>query len=469
MSVLQTGIGPEKDFYPYAIDQSLRFNDDDSAYLSRTPATAGNRQTMTISFWVKPSTENIEHYMFSFGTGNSGWTDVIRFANNKLTIVLADENTQEARLETERLFRDFSAWYHVIIVIDTTEPTSSNRMGMYINGEKVTNFSTEIYPAQNFNTRFLNTSSQQIIGENSYDDSQYFDGYLAEINFIDGQALDPTSFGEFKSGVWVANEYTGTYGTNGFYLPFENGLGNDESGNGNDWTPNNLAATDIVLDSPTNNFATMNPLYRDVSFNNRILSQGNLKYTATNDDRLQGTFGVSEGKWYWETNVVTITASNNYFGVVPIANNDRSDAVYWRSGSGSIVANSTTTQTGLSNASTGDVVGTLLDMDAGTVTFYLNNTQVGSAESLTAPNESHTVFTGNGNSSFTKVWIYNFGQDSSFAGNETAQGNTDENGIGDFYYTPPAGNLLSHLPMMRVRVITLIRCCIRVIIMMEEI
>lgn len=210
-------------FYPTEIEQSLRFNDNDSAYLSRTPASAGNRKTWTWSGWVKRGNIDI-NFPALFGCFVNGTNYfLIRFNDSTDVLQVIDKNagTNNLVLTTNATYRDTSSWYHIVLSVDTTAATSTDRAKLYVNGEQVTSFSATTYPSQNFDT-YVNTANQHNIGSSTpVSSTQLFDGYLGEVNFIDGQALDPTSFGEFKSGVWVANEYTGSYGTNGFYLPFK--------------------------------------------------------------------------------------------------------------------------------------------------------------------------------------------------------------------------------------------------------
>ena len=212
-------------FYPTEIEQSLRFNDDDSAYLSWTPASAGNRKTFTISAWVKRSKlGSYQGILSAQSSGSAGtpWTalmftdgDNLRFSHEILN------SSGVFNLTTTQVFRDTSAWYHIVIEVDTTQATASDRVKFYVNGEQITSFGTSTYPSQNYDTS-INNSVSHYLGKYIFLSSDLlFDGYLAEVNFIDGQALDPTDFGELKSGVWVAKEYAGSYGTNGFYLPFK--------------------------------------------------------------------------------------------------------------------------------------------------------------------------------------------------------------------------------------------------------
>jgi hypothetical protein len=298
----------------YEISRSLRFNSADSAYLDRTPASAGNRKTWTWSGWVKRSA------LGSFQNFMRAGTTLIRFTNTE-TIQFESNSTN---VVTNAVFRDVSAWYHVVFSIDTTQATSSNRTKIYVNG--VLQSLSGSYVNQNVDTD-VNNTTQHNIGA-SVVPSEFLNGYLTEINFIDGQALTPTDFGEFNTdtGVWQPIEYTGTYGTNGFYLPFSDNastttLGDDFSGNGNDWTTNNFSVTagagnDSLVDSPTRygtdtgaggevrgNYCTLNPLDTGPSMQSSV-ANGNLELNAntasSGNGTSNGTIAVNSGKWYFE-------------------------------------------------------------------------------------------------------------------------------------------------------------------------
>ena len=229
----------------YVISRSLRFNEADSAYLSRTPTATGNRKTWTWAGWVKRSALGAAYKMiFSAGTVSNECS--LRFTNSPsdaLEFYQYSGGGFNWRLVTAQVFRDTSAWYHIVAVVDSTQGTASDRIKLYVNGVQVTAFGTATYPSSNYDS-FVNSTTEHGIGRVSA--SQYFDGYLADVHFIDGQALDPTSFGEFDAnGVWQPKAYTGSYGTNGFHLDFANNssaaaLGYDAAGS-NDWTVNNIS------------------------------------------------------------------------------------------------------------------------------------------------------------------------------------------------------------------------------------
>jgi hypothetical protein len=422
-----TGTG---DFYPHEIEQSLRFNDDDSAYLTRTPASAGNRKTWTWSGWVKRGNLGSAQTILGANTTFVEFTsaDKIQFDHNGTTVA------------TSAVFRDPSAWYHVLVAVDTTQATAANRTEIYVNG--TIQAVTGSYVSQNTDTD-VNDATQHNIGAN-LTPAEYLDGYMAEVNFVDGSALNPTSFGQLKSDIWVPKEYTGSYGTTGYYLPFSDSaaIGDDLSGNANDWTPTNLASTDVVLDSPTHNWPTLN----SNANSGLTLEEGNLRFTSdsSNRDTALATMSVASGKWYWE---LLVTANAIMVGIetdslYPVSDSRiglATDGYAWRIDTRDIFHDSATFGAYGAAVSSGDVVGVALDLDAGTLEFFLNNVSQGQAFSgitgawIPAVSDSSNAATADG--------TLNFGQDSSFAGSKTAQGNTDANGVGDFYYTPPSGYL----------------------------
>jgi len=228
----------------YEIARSLRFNDNHLSYLSFTPASAGNRRTFTLSFWCKLVSFG-SRYATVLGTGTT-W-DTIWFEDDTFRVFF--NTAVSANIQTTQLFRDPSAWYHFVVAVDTTQATASNRIKIYVNGSQITTFSASSYPSLDYECS-INSTNQHTIGRNTVSDPRYFDGYLADVWFIDGQALEPSNFGLFDDyGVWQPKLYTGSKSGNSFHLPFSDNssnsaLGTDDSGNGNDWTVNNIAAGD---------------------------------------------------------------------------------------------------------------------------------------------------------------------------------------------------------------------------------
>jgi len=319
MSLIQgtTKSASTTEFYTHKIDQSLRFNDNDSAHLTRTPSVSSNRNTLTYSTRFKRG--NIQDSMLFSCQISSADKVQIRMFNNKLQLFTRTGLGTDATLEPSRVFRDCSAWYHLVFVIDTTQVTAADRFKIYVNGEMETSFTTATYPPQNANVA-VNSTTQHQIGYDAPNVTSAMDGYSAATQLIDGQALDADAFGEFKNGVWVPKEYTGSYGTNGFHLDFANpaDIGNDVSGNDNDWTPVNLAATDVLLDSPTNKYCTLNPL--TLHNTQATLHDGNLNMKgasgASNWGTCFSTFNLpSSGKFYMECSVDILTGTGNWGGI----------------------------------------------------------------------------------------------------------------------------------------------------------
>ena len=428
----------------YSIDNSLRFNDNDSAYLNRTPSSAGNRKTWTWSGWVKRGniTTGLEHMIMVARPTSTPYAQIYISTDDKFWF---EDGNMGVNLKSNLQLRDTSAWYHLLIAIDTTQPTASNRAKVYLNGEQVTNWDNETYPTQNTDGN-INNNVLHDIGRLTFNTSQYLDGYLAEVNFVDGQALTPSDFGETDEtyGHWKPKKYTGTYGTNGFYLDFKDSgsLGNDVSGAGNNWTPNNLSATDQMLDSPTNNFCTLNPTYKSNGYTvYGTLAEGNLKKTGGENGWVVSTQSMSTGKWYWET-LITNNPGNIYIGAISSEDGTYSNFPRWRHTGATAEHSSNIT---LSTFTGNDILQFCYDADNNRIYYGKNGTWENSAvpssnTGYLSPLNVDAKYAV-GQSQAAQLLTYNFGQDSSFAGNKTAQGNADDNGIGDFYYTPPTGFL----------------------------
>ena len=423
-------------FYPTEIDQSLRF--DDSSYLSRTPSVTGNRRTWTFSGWVKRSElgtgASNRNSIFGSDDTNSPTLGVIfKFQDDNLEFISSGGGV--SRVTSNAVYRDSSAWYHCVLSVDTTQSTASNRAKMYVNGEQITSLANAVYPSQNTDFN-INTSSYTMrlgVEEDTSSLTNYLNGYLADTYFIDGTALAPTSFGEFKSGVWIPKAYTGSYGTNGFHLEY-NGNANDSSGNSNNFATNSIASTDYMPDTPTNNFATLNETNKGVGM---VLAEGALKVQYSGSGRfVSSTIGMSSGKWYFE--YLKISGSYGACGIGLTTSGPNTGYVQQAAGTFGYISNGSiwpgATGTGAAYTS-GDIIGVAFDADIGKVTFYKNNVLQAYIASLAS--STYLFLSGD----FDTVCASNFGQDSSFAGNKTPQGNSDANGIGDFYYAPPAGFL----------------------------
>ena len=448
----------------YEVANSVRFNDGDSAYVHRTPDASSNRRTMTYSFWVKRSTLSATQKVFSQYNSGNNYNSAIEFNSDDTLSVWDYTTSYQAHLKPKRLFRDVSAWYHIVVAIDTTQGTAANRMKLYINGTRETSFATETYPAEDLELR-MNEYQIQNWGAMHYasTQTQFFDGYLAEVFFIDGSQLAVTTFGEFDEDsptIWKPKDCKDdlTFGTNGYYLDFEDSgdLDDDESGNSNDFTTVNLAATDQCQDSPTNNFCTMNPLTQSEPGNLQTFAEGNCKITMANFDTesVMATMGVTAGKWYWEIKGGWRTG-NWGFGIEKGSSSNIGFSVgytatsYSFSQSGYKQYNSSATQID-SGLSDGDIIGYALDLDNGHFNFSQNGVWYnGSAsESTTFDASNHDYTSLDFGSEFVMPTISAFGDTSITTeinfGNPSyanSSSNADGNGYGDFEYPPPSGYL----------------------------
>ena len=443
----------------YQSANSCRFNDGSSDNLSRTQESSANSQIFTYSTWVKRS--GITGAKQEMASGGSASTDFDMFyfdASERLSYYSKTSNSENLDLATTRVFRDVSAWYHIVLSVDTTQGTASNRIKLYVNGVQETSFATGTYPSVNTNL-FLNKASQsQRIGRQAYSAIDFFDGYMAETVLIDGSQLAPTSFGEENSqtGIWVPKVVTGlTFGTNGFYLSFTNAsaLGEDFSGNDNDFTVNNLTSIDQSTDTCSTNFATLNPL--DNYYFGGTFSNGNITALSNSSGYsfCTSTMGVSSGKWYveakWDSGtnllfgVTGQLATSNTQGMGNVAG-----SIAYGSG-GARRLNGAYTASWGDTYSTGDILSIALDLDNNKAYFAKNGTYQNSSNPSTGSNgetitsASDTVigsyffgFSDN-SSSATSTVSFNFGSPP-FA---ISSGNTDGNGFGNFEYAVPSGYL----------------------------
>ena len=439
----------------------LRFDDGSSDYLNKTFGSSGNRKLWTWSCWLKRTTNSTNDTTFA------GYVDAnnrLRFNFNPNSIEIYGKiSGTEVSVITTQVFRDVSAWYHFVWVMDTAQGTASDRMKIYVNGEQITSFSSTTYPSQNAES-VINNNTGHFIGQRG-DNSTWLSGYLAECVFIDGQALDPTSFGEFDedTGIWKPIDVSGlTFGTNGFYLDFENSgsLGNDKSGNGNNFTVNNLTSIDQTTDTPTNNFATFNPLSKNdagtVTFSN-----GNLTTAHTGTDSRYtsySTLAVTQGKWYAEFKYDASSGGSDMMvgiGDLPEVENlnrqgnrlgQAGNTVGYYSGDGFKYVGPSDTASAYGNTYTvGDIIGVALDLDNGYVYFSKNGVwqNSGDPESGASGTGGISFITGNPfiiasshvtTSSRTTTYSGNYGNPPF----SISSGNSDGNGYGNFEYSVPS-------------------------------
>jgi hypothetical protein len=429
---------------PNPISKSLRFNSADSANLTRTPTSASNRKTWTWSAWVKRSALSTGQ-LFAAGVDNNDAR--LGFNGNKLYWVSTTGGSTYTQFQSLAEYRDPSAWYHIVFAFDTTQATAANRINLYVNGVAVAS-DTGQYIAPTLNSdNFINNNILHYIGR--YWDGSYFNGYLTEINFIDGQALTPSSFGmtDPVTGVWEPLKYSGTYGTNGFYLNFKDAtstttLGLDYSGNSNTWTTNNFSVTagagnDSLTDVPTpwipynttgdvggvvrGNYCTWNPLDKRVS-GASTFANGNLDATvgasgSTEEAFVTAAFPTSD-KWYCEVTVSNIASGNARIGIGNSATavDSRPAGGYFYQQDGQKYVLGSASAYG-SSWTTNDVIGVAFDAGAGSITFYKNNVSQGAITGISTTTQWILGATGR-----ATVLILNVGQR-------------------PFAYTPPSGYL----------------------------
>tara|TARA_R100001480_G_scaffold154434_1_gene159654 strand:- start:40 stop:1488 length:1449 start_codon:yes stop_codon:yes gene_type:complete len=455
----------------YEIDNSLRFNDGDSPFLQRA-FTGGSRTTYTFSTWVKRS---------HLGSNNKTLLDGFKDANNNTLLFFHSTDTlrffaQSAattyvNVRTNQVFRDLSAWYHIVLAVDTTQGTETNRVKIYVNGSQVTSFST--YSVLENYASFINDNTRVCTvgaADSSGGEGDFMDGYLAETHFVDGAQKAASDFGETNdNGVWIPKDCKAdlTYGTNGFYLEFKqtgtgtasaSTIGADTSGEDNHLTSNNLAATDVTVDTPTNNFCTLNPL-ADANLAGATFSEGNCKVDVGKSGVESGvisTFLLSSGKWYWESKMIDRqTASTFMIGVVAsqvtgtgtIANYAGNKFLY--SNNGDIHDTGASGDNGTDYGNTydeGDIVGVALDLDNNKIYWSINGTFQASGDpannsnghSITAPASTNLggyIAGFGGFQTYSHVIEINFGN----APYAISSGNADANGHGNFEYAVPSG------------------------------
>ena len=448
-----------KVFTPYEVANSLRFDDGSSDNLTRTPSSTGDRQKFTFSTWVKRANLSSDTTIFASRSDANNNSHLTFNSSNQLFLKMKIGGSS-TNLTTNQLFRDVSAWLHIVLSVDTTQGTSSNRQRLYVNGTEITSFSASAYPSQNANTPYNWSSATNYIGTEST--SQFLDGYLAETVLVDGQQLDPTSFGEFDSdtGIWKPIDVSGlTFGTNGFYLDFENSssLGADVSGNGNNFTVNNLTSIDQSTDTCTNNFATFNPLFPTAGTS--AFSEGNLKLVASGSAGSGlSSFGLSKGKWYMEVKQTAVNEplGNGESGICVVGDptgnlgNVEGTAFAYgiRNHNGTKFENASSSTSWHGNWTAGDIISVALDMDNHRVYFAKNGQYAdGSGNwdeaftgspaylSLSTAKTDYFLAMSQLHSSATETYELNFGSPSF----SISSGNSDADGYGNFEYSVPSG------------------------------
>ena len=465
----------------YEIGNSLKFEPANTEYLKKVIASGGNRKTWTISAWVKrtrarDTSHGGGHTILGVNvSGNEGC--ILRFNTGTTTATIDSIQIDIgaggtlSRSHTSRKFRDTSAWYHIVLAVDTTQGTATDRFKLYVNGVLETSYYSRNNPAQNFDTanNQADNSCTQHIGAYVASNTAYgkFYGYMAEVHHVDGAALTPTAFGEFDndSGIWVPIKASPTYGTNGFYLDFAdaNSLGNDANG-GTDFTKTNIAASDQALDTPTNNFCTLALRVRaGTSSEVAPLREGGTYMPIDGTNQMLnyfGTIGVTKGKWYWEVYIPSRSASYgllDYIGlhsmqVIPVgaaATGGTSQCNYvLHYGDYNATVNGSNsgqnTAAGLPSYGTngaGKLFGVAFDATNGKITYYESGSRIGNLN-IDIFDLHDDMAAGIFVHPFIQVYdnnmYINFGGLSSWA-SPSDYDKTDANDYGSFAYTPPSG------------------------------
>jgi len=435
-----------------------------STYITRTVSSAGNQKTWTFSFWFKRTSNviNGDAYIFSYAQGSGqarGAIDIDATNQNFLVQFNPTGSAWTTHTVTSRKIRDVSAWYHIVVKCDTTQATDSNRLKVYINGENQT---LDSYPAQNFDTGF-NASYQHTLGRYEDADSSYLDGLLTHIHWTDGYAYDASDFGESDStsGIWKPKASpTGiTYGTNGFFLKFENSgaMGTDSSGESNNFTVSGTLTQNV--DTPSNNFATLNPL--TFQFASQFASIANGNTTLTTDSgsdwgTLLSTIGASSGKYYCEAKLQAL-GSYARPGICDMSVDQQNSSTQWylgetsssaqysyNSATGNLYTNAGDSSYG-DSFTTGDIIGIAMDLDNSKLYFSKNGTWQNSgvptsgstgtgAVSITADKTYGFGFSGYAST----VWYVNFGS-GYFSTSIVASAGTAPSEGGIFEYDCPTG------------------------------
>ena len=436
----------------YDVANSCRFDDGSNCQMRRAGVAGGNQDKFTLSMWIKRANISTDHpRLFTSVASNDDRFEIYFENTDELHIEGVDNGTATLNLVTSRKFRDVSAWYHILLAVDTGQGTEANRAKLYINGVLETAFGTSTRPDQDGNIG-INTDSFPIqIGEAaSY--GVDFDGYFAEIVFLDGTQSANTDLGEFDedSGIWKPIDVDGlssSKGNNGFYLDFEasDNLGNDVFG-GTDFSEANLATTDQSTDTCTNNFATLNSL---INFNSGVFSEGNLAITSGDDT--VSTIGLTSGRWYWEaqrTNTtneahIGIGVSKGFFSATSVVSSG--DRIYVRGGATFVSAVSNLgILTFASNSGTpatisnGDVIGFYLDLESSTknITVKKNDGATPIIDiDLTYSGEEPIFPFCRMNSGCASSW--NFGNPIA----SLSSANADANGFGSFEFNPTKGGV----------------------------
>tara|TARA_Y100000114_G_C11757508_1_gene327729 strand:- start:1147 stop:2532 length:1386 start_codon:yes stop_codon:yes gene_type:complete len=435
----------------YDVANGFRFNANNSSHFTRSYSATGNRKKFTISVWVKRSALGENNAVLSASTTNNFNDKIIGFrSSDAIEVNNIASGSDAVQIITNRLFRDTGAWMHIVLGIDTTQSSIDNGVKLYINGVREDSYDgTPVY-TQDATFEIGRDGSTTAIGRQQVNSSQYFDGYIAEMHYVDDAQYDPSYFGETNAdGMWVPKQYTGGHGTTGFFLEFQqtgtsansSGKGADTSGNDNHFDDNNADTDDIVTDTPTNNFCTGSQHARYINDTNVNYNAGNLYLSspgvATSYNAV-GTLGSDSMPYYFEVSLANVDQnSDTRVGVVPVTSlanlaiNGEHNQVAYR-GEGTVTSTGETSLSSQGNLSDGTILGVAVDPD-NNVKWYLNG-------SLTSTISINSTYRGpeyvpyyRHVNSGTSEW--NFGNPSF----SISSAESDENGFGQFEYAPPSG------------------------------
>ena len=437
-----------------------------STYLQRTPSVVGNRKTFTLSTWIKRADISNSQYILYGGSGSGNESGLLLGSSGQISYFEFSGGYTVYILSSNK-YRDVGAFYHIVLKVDTTQATASDRVKIYVNGSEIT-YGTATYPSQNFDSYHFNNTSLHTVGA-SGSPSVYFDGLMSHFHWIDGTAYDASAFGETDAttGIWKPKtEPSVTYGTNGFFLKFENSgsMGTDSSPNGNDFAVNgNLTQT---VDTPSNVFCTMNPLITG----GLTLSNGNLTGTTSTTStwvNMTSTLATSKGKYYFEvkkndtmsySSIVGITSAEQYGSTNnnKFSGSDANGFGFYYNGLNALwysITNGTNSSFGSStpSPSNGDIYMCAVDLDNNYIYFGINGTWHNSGNpesgatgtgginiSSISGKEVYFCATNSYNTSGTSITNVNFGN-GYFGTTAVSSATSDESGLGIFEYTVPSG------------------------------
>ena len=439
----------------YDIDNSLKLEDDNTENLYRALNGSTSTTKFTVSMWFKRTELGATQLLYMRGVaGNEAvFLRTSTEVNDALQVDIGASSTN-SRSYTSQLLRDTSAWYHVVLAVDTTQSTATDRFKLYLNGNLITDFASRNNPAEDFAME-VSSAKHRHGAYNDTDGFAGYCGYIAECHYVDGSQVAQTEFGEFDddTGIWKPKAYTGSYGTGGYYLDFSDSsaLGNNSAGDGTDFTLNNISAADQATDTPTNNFCTWSPLWAEPRANGTISEGATQVAWGGNAWKIaRSSIAVSKGRWYWEikgANVTGDTWNNNLFGFASTESDGQTGPsvllgystgnYYYR------VAGSQTGQDNFGNAggawSSSDTFAIALDLESSTKKFilYRNGSAVnGTGTDLVSAFQTEQFFTAYATAYNGDTQFLNWG---GYTVNTISSAASDENGYGTFEYAPPSG------------------------------